>query len=87
MLKDEILDIIADVCEEDDVREDLSLDLFEEGLLDSLGVAQLLMELEDKLGIVIALAVRRTLRVRKSGGCGCGCPGCTGQCPSGTKRK
>lgn len=37
------------------------------------------------LGIVIALAVRRTLRVRKSGGCGC--PGCTGQCPSGTKRK
>lgn len=55
MLKDEILDIIADVCEEDDVREDLSLDLFEEGLLDSLGVAQLLMELEDKLGIVIAL--------------------------------
>ena len=51
MLKDEILDIIADVCEEDDVREDLSLDLFEEGLLDSLGVAQLLMELEDKLGI------------------------------------
>lgn len=55
MLKDEILDIIADVCEEDDVKEDLSMDLFEEGLLDSLGVAQLLMELEDRLGIVIAL--------------------------------
>ena len=31
------------------------MDLFEEGLLDSLGVAQLLMELEDRLGIVIAL--------------------------------
>ena len=55
MLKDEILDIIVDVCEEEDVREDLSLDLFEEGFLDSLAVAQLLMELEDKLGIVIAL--------------------------------
>ena len=39
----------------DEVKDDLSMDLFEEGLLDSLGVAQLLMELEDSLGIVIAL--------------------------------
>ena len=39
------------------------------------------------LGAVIVLAVRRTLRARKSGGCGCGCPGCTGQCPSGMKRQ
>ena len=34
------------------------------------------------LGVVIVFAVRRTVRVRKSGGCGCGCPGCTGSCPS-----
>ncbi len=54
-MKEEILDILADVCEEDEVKDDLTMDLFEEGLLDSLGVAQLLMELEDRLGIVIAL--------------------------------
>ena len=54
-MEEKILEILADVCEDDDVKEDLSLDLFGEGLLDSLGVAQLLMELEDELGVVIAL--------------------------------
>ena len=54
-MREKILDILAEVCEEDDVREETELDLFEEGLLDSLGVAQLLMELEDRLGCVIAL--------------------------------
>jgi len=33
-------------------------------------------------------ALRRTIRVRKSGGCGCGCPGCDGGagCPSRTRK-
>ena len=35
------------------------------------------------LAVVIGLAVRRTLRVRRSGGCGCGCSGCpVDGCPS-----
>lgn len=34
------------------------------------------------LAAVIFFAVRRTIRTRKSGGCGCGCPGCTGSCPT-----
>ena len=54
-MKEKILDVLADVCDDDVVKEDLSMDLFEEGLLDSLGVAQLLMETEDNLGVVIAL--------------------------------
>ena len=54
-MKETILDVLADVCDDDVVKEDLSMDLFEEGLLDSLGVAQLLMETEDNLGVVIAL--------------------------------
>ena len=32
------------------------------------------------LAAVIFFAVRRTVRTRKSGGCGCGCPGCNGSC-------
>ena len=38
------------------------------------------------LAAVIALAVRRTVRTCKSGGCGCGCPGCTGACPGKPKK-
>ena len=43
------------------------------------------------LGVVLFFALRRTVRMRKSGGCGCsgggcgcGCPGCSGgaSCPS-----
>ena len=34
------------------------------------------------IGAVLFFALRRTIRTRKSGGCGCGCPGCTGTCPS-----
>lgn len=32
------------------------------------------------LAAVIAFAVRRTVKTRKSGGCGCGCDGCNGRC-------
>ncbi|MBQ1312015.1 MAG: D-alanine--poly(phosphoribitol) ligase subunit 2 [Blautia sp.] len=54
-MREKILDILAEVCEDDVVKEDLEMNLFEEGLLDSMGVAQLLMEAEDLLGVVIAL--------------------------------
>ena len=54
-MKDKILKILAQICEDDVVKEEPDLDLFEEGLLDSMGVAQLLMEAEDDLGVVIAL--------------------------------
>ena len=54
-MREKILDILAAVCEEDEVKDDTEMDLFEEGLLDSLGVAQLLLDLEEQLGCVIAL--------------------------------
>ena len=54
-MKEKILEMLAEICEDDIVMEDPGLDLFEEGLLDSLGVAQLLMETEDRLGVVIGL--------------------------------
>ena len=38
------------------------------------------------VAVIVFFAVRRTVRVRRSGGCGCGCPGCTGgSCPSRNK--
>lgn len=53
-MKEEILELLAKICESDDVKGELDLELFESGLLDSLGFAEFLVELEDQFGIVIS---------------------------------
>lgn len=53
-MKEKVLDILENICEDSVVREELDLDLFEEDLLDSLGFAELLVNIEDELGIVIS---------------------------------
>lgn len=53
-MKEKVLDLLEEVCEDDIVREELDLDLFEEDILDSLGFAELLAMIEDELEIVIA---------------------------------
>ena len=53
-MKEKVLDLLEEVCEDDIVREELDLDLFEEDILDSLGFAELLAMIEDELGIVVA---------------------------------
>ncbi|MCI5492759.1 MAG: D-alanine--poly(phosphoribitol) ligase subunit DltC [Lachnospiraceae bacterium] len=53
-MEEKLLDILEEVCEDDVVREDMDMDLFEEDLLDSLGFAELLVKIEQELGIVIA---------------------------------
>ena len=37
------------------------------------------------LGAIMLLALRRTIKTRKSGGCGCGCAGCDGKRCAGRK--
>ncbi len=51
---EKILDILVDVCEDDVVKEDLDIDLFENDLLDSLTFTELLVSLETELGVVIS---------------------------------
>lgn len=45
------LDILEEVCETDEVREDLDLDLFDAGLIDSLSTIGIILLLEKKLGL------------------------------------
>lgn len=56
--KDEVaarlVDTIADICGDDVVRERRDTDLFEEGLLDSMGAIELLVSIEDDFGVSIA---------------------------------
>lgn len=37
-MREEVLDLLAEICEDDVVKEDLETELFESGLLDSLGL-------------------------------------------------
>lgn len=53
-MQEKLLDILERICEDEVVREDLDLDLFEAGLLDSLGFTELLVDIEDTFGIVIS---------------------------------
>ncbi|HIX43380.1 cytochrome C552 [Kurthia sp. 3B1D] len=39
-----------------DVRDDLDLDLYEEGILDSFGTVQLLVEIDGQLGIQVPVS-------------------------------
>lgn len=52
-MEKEVLDILVKITGVDDVKEDRDINLFEDGLLDSLGMIELLVQLEEKLGIVI----------------------------------
>ena len=49
-MEEKILAILEEVTGTDEVSNNLDLDLFSEGLLDSLGSVQLLVELEGQLG-------------------------------------
>ena len=45
------LEIMENICETDEVREDLDLNLFDAGFIDSLSVINIILEIEDKLKI------------------------------------
>lgn len=45
------LDIMEKICETDEIREDLDMDLFEAGFIDSLSVISIILEIENRLGI------------------------------------
>lgn len=52
-MEETLLDILEELCGTDEVRNDLDLNLFDDGLLDSLGVIELLLSIESKLQISI----------------------------------
>ena len=53
-MEEKILEILAEVCEDDVVKEDLDTSLFDNDLLDSLSFVELLVEFEEKLNIVVS---------------------------------
>ncbi len=53
-MEEKLLNILEDICDDEAVRDDLDMDLFEEGLLDSLAIVELLVAIEDEFGVKIS---------------------------------
>ncbi len=54
-MEEKILDLLEEICEDDIIREERDMDLFEEDILDSLGFAELLTELKRKQELLFHL--------------------------------
>ena len=54
MIKEQILEMLEEICEDEVVREDLDINLKEEGLMDSLAFVEMLVRIEEIFGISIA---------------------------------
>ncbi len=53
-MEEKVLNLLEEICEDDAVRDDMEINLFEEDLLDSLAFTELLVAIEEQFGIVIS---------------------------------
>ena len=51
MIKEQILEMLEEICEDEVVREDLDINLKEEGLMDSLAFVEMLVRIEENFGL------------------------------------
>ena len=54
MIKEQVLEMLEEICEDEVVREDLDINMKEEGLMDSLAFAEMLVKIEEIFGLSIA---------------------------------
>ena len=52
-MKEKVLEIFIEVTGNDEIAEDLDLNLFDAGLLDSLAIIEVLLKIEENLGIKV----------------------------------
>ena len=55
-MKDTVLDILVDLTGSEEVKLDLDINLFDNGLLDSMGTVQMLLELDNQCGIQVPVS-------------------------------
>lgn len=53
-IEEKVLDMLEDICDDDAVREERDIDLFDAGLLDSMAAIELLVAIEEDFGVQIA---------------------------------
>ena len=53
--REQVLDILAEVAEDDIVKEQPDIEVFEEGIIDSMQTVGLLLEIQNQLGIEVSV--------------------------------
>lgn len=53
-VEERMLELIEEICDDKIIREERDVDLFEEGLLDSMAAIELLVAIETEFGVTIA---------------------------------
>ncbi|AZU61764.1 D-alanine--poly(phosphoribitol) ligase subunit 2 [Neobacillus mesonae] len=53
--KNEVISLLAEICQDDVVKENPDIDLFDAGLLDSFGTVELLVQFEERFGILVPI--------------------------------
>ena len=53
-MDEKILDMIVNITDEEEIKENLDINLFENDLLDSLGYTELIVSIEDEFGIELS---------------------------------
>ena len=54
MVKEQVLDMLEEIWEDDVVREDLDINMKQEGLMESLAFVEMLVRIEERFGLSIA---------------------------------
>ena len=54
MIKEQVLEMLEEICEDEVVREYLDINMKEEGLMDSLAFVEMLVKIEEIFGLSIA---------------------------------
>ena len=54
MIKEQVLEMLEEICEDEVVRENLDVNMKEEGLMDSLAFVEMLVKIEEIFGLSIA---------------------------------
>lgn len=53
--KNQVIELLVEICQDDVIKEDPNIDLFDTALLDSFGTVELLVQVEERFGITVPI--------------------------------
>jgi len=53
--KDQVIELLAEICQDEVIKENPDIHLFDEALLDSFGTVELLVQIEERFGILVPI--------------------------------
>ncbi|MDR7000674.1 D-alanine--poly(phosphoribitol) ligase subunit 2 [Neobacillus niacini] len=53
--REQVIELVAEVCQDDVIKENPNIDLFDSALLDSFGTVELLVQVEERFGITVPI--------------------------------